>query len=383
MKPFLLPRFLDFGKTWIIQSDRLVWAFISIWALCKLVAVWESLSRPSPKIIYLISLVIFEVASIIQAAAPFSAAFIVGRVLAGIAGSDVLTGSLTIFSAEIPKAKLPYVMGTFAWIRTIASISGPVFGGAITSSSLTWRWLAEILYRTLWRSLTMLRCFWLNPIVFVAAVVPVLLIWKGRFMPEVDDDRPPIKTALLKLDYIRMVISAATTTALLLALQFGGSTYTWSDGRTIASITTRLALFFVFVIFERFKGNDALVPNMIAWTRVVMLSSIYTSTLDGAYFILVYQICTKLSSNMYNRGPRLYQSRYPYGFNQYLGSRLAIRVTASCHFLHLVSLQPWPERHWLESFITTSRSCCLVQYCLQQAVLCWRYYILTSQRQNG
>ena len=72
----------------------------------------------------------------------------------------------------------------------------------------------------------MLRCFWLNPIVFVAAVVPVLLIWKGRFMPEVDDDRPPIKTALLKLDYIRMVISAATTTALLLALQFGGSTYT-------------------------------------------------------------------------------------------------------------------------------------------------------------
>ena len=157
----------------------------------------------------------------------------------------------------------------------------------------------------------MLRCFWLNPIVSMAAAVPVLLIWKGRFIPEVDDNRPPIKTALLKLGYIGIVIFVAATTALLLALQFGGSTYTWSDGRTIASITTGLALFFIFVIFEPFKGNDALVPNRIAWTRVVMLSSIYTSTLDGAYFILVYQVCAELSSNLYNRGARLYQSRYP------------------------------------------------------------------------
>ena len=48
-------------------------------------------------------------------------------------------------------------------------------------------------------------------------------------MPEVDDDRSPIKTALLKLDYIGMVIFAAATVALLLALQFGGYFYRWKN----------------------------------------------------------------------------------------------------------------------------------------------------------
>ena len=89
---------------------------------------------------YLVSLLIFEVASIVQAAALFSVAFIVERVLAGISGSGVLAGSLTIFSEEIPKAKFPYVMGAFGWVHSIGGIAGPVIGGAIISSSLTWRW---------------------------------------------------------------------------------------------------------------------------------------------------------------------------------------------------------------------------------------------------
>ncbi|PQE20374.1 major facilitator superfamily transporter protein [Rutstroemia sp. NJR-2017a BBW] len=87
------------------------------------------------KITYMVSLLIFEMVSIIQAAAPFSEAFIVGRVFAGMGGA-----ALTIFSEEIPKSKLPYVMGTFGLVHSVGGIAGPVIGGAITSSSLTWRW---------------------------------------------------------------------------------------------------------------------------------------------------------------------------------------------------------------------------------------------------
>lgn len=92
------------------------------------------------RITYLIFLLVFEVASIVQAAAPSSPAFIIGRILAGIGGAGILTGSLTIFSATIPKAKIPYVMGSFSWVHSIGTIAGPLVGGAITSSSLTWRW---------------------------------------------------------------------------------------------------------------------------------------------------------------------------------------------------------------------------------------------------
>ncbi|KAL9615760.1 MAG: hypothetical protein Q9160_009280 [Pyrenula sp. 1 TL-2023] len=56
---------------------------------------------------FLVSLLVFEVASIVQAAAPTSASFIIGRVIAGIGGAGVLTGALTILSQEISKPKLP------------------------------------------------------------------------------------------------------------------------------------------------------------------------------------------------------------------------------------------------------------------------------------
>lgn len=92
------------------------------------------------KFVYLISLLIFKAASILQGAAPSSAAFIVGRIFSGIGGSGVLTGSLTIFSEEVPKAKLPYVMGAFGLAHSIGGIAGPIVGGAITTSTLTWRW---------------------------------------------------------------------------------------------------------------------------------------------------------------------------------------------------------------------------------------------------
>jgi MFS family permease len=93
-----------------------------------------------PRLTYLVSLLIFEAASILQAAAPSSSAFIIGRVFAGIGGSGVLAGSLTLFSEDIPKSRLPYIMGSFSWVHILGSIAGPIIGGAITTSSLTWRW---------------------------------------------------------------------------------------------------------------------------------------------------------------------------------------------------------------------------------------------------
>lgn len=89
------------------------------------------------RIIYLVSLLIFELGSIIQAAAQSSESFISGRVLAGVGAAGVLGGSLTLFSEEVPKARLPYVTGAFSWVHTIASIGAPIVGGG-NHVKLTW-----------------------------------------------------------------------------------------------------------------------------------------------------------------------------------------------------------------------------------------------------
>jgi hypothetical protein len=118
----------------------------------------------------------------------------------------------------------------------------------------------------------------------------VLYLWRGRLL-KAKTHKPPLREVLKKFDYLGIVVFAAASVSLLLGLQFGGSTYSWSNGRTIASLTVGGVLFVALVGVERWKGNDAMVPSNVIGKRVVGLSCVFTSTLDGAYFILAYQVC--------------------------------------------------------------------------------------------
>jgi len=182
----------------------------------------------------------------------------------------------------------------------------------------------------------------LNPIISAAALVPVLFLWRGKFVPESRDDKPPLKEVLANFDYPGMIVFAAAIVALLLGLQFGSTSYSWSDGRTIASLTVAGVLSLIFVAIEWGKGNNAIVPRRIIRNRVVSLSSIYTSTLDGAYFVMTYQVCGSLqpklhSVNSSHSRPR----RFPCGSNQSLASLPAILVFVFFRSSHFVSSQSW------------------------------------------
>ena len=92
------------------------------------------------KPIILGSLLVFEVGSIVQASSMTSAAFIVGRVIAGIGGAGSLQGVLIIFSKHIPQKHVAFAMGSLGWIGGVGRVGGPFIGGAIAKSRLTWRW---------------------------------------------------------------------------------------------------------------------------------------------------------------------------------------------------------------------------------------------------
>lgn len=92
------------------------------------------------------------------------------------------------------------------------------------------------------------------------------------------------------VDYPGIVIFAAAIIALLLGLQFGGSTYTWSDRRTIACLVVTGVLALILVLVEWRKGDKAIIPANVLCKREVSLSCLYTVGVDGAYFILTYQV---------------------------------------------------------------------------------------------
>lgn len=77
--------------------------------------------------------------------APNSNAFIVGRALAGLGSAGIFSGSIILFVAVMPLEKRPAVVGLMGSVFGIASIIGPLLGGAFTDRA-TWRWCFYIKY---------------------------------------------------------------------------------------------------------------------------------------------------------------------------------------------------------------------------------------------
>ncbi|KAK1996786.1 major facilitator superfamily transporter [Colletotrichum falcatum] len=240
--------------------------------LCAFQLVFGRLySRFDVKAVFLASLAVFEAGSLVCATSPSSAAFVAGRAIAGLGAAGLQSGCLVLISAALPAKKLPTYVGAIGMVYGVAAVLGPVVGGVITNSHLTWRW-----------------CFYINlPISAPPALATLFLI---RSPPPTAEQRRPLLQKIRGLDYLGMALLLPGITALLLALQLGGALLAWGDGRTIACFAVAGVLAAGFVVEQRWMGEDALVPPRLAGARVVVFGALFGFCLDGAFFTLVYYV---------------------------------------------------------------------------------------------
>ena len=202
------------------------------------------------KPVFLSGIFLFEVGSAICGAAQSSMMLIIGRAVAGLGSSGVFTGAILIMLNTVPLHRRPLLQGLFGACFGVASLAGPLLGGAFTGSGLTWRW-----------------CFYINiPLGAITIVVVMFLLKLNENKPQNRGWKHTVK----QMDPVGTILFLPGMTCLLLALEWGAAEYSWSSPRIIALLATFAALITAFVVWQyATRKTTATVPARIILQRSV------------------------------------------------------------------------------------------------------------------
>ncbi|KAK4861399.1 hypothetical protein LT330_004315 [Penicillium expansum] len=217
---------------------------------------------------------IFELGSILCGAATSSNMLIIGRAFAGMGGSGLLNGAYTIIHASVPPERQASLTGILMGISQLGLLCGPLIGGALTQRA-SWRW-----------------CFYIN--LPCAAIVGPLLIFTP--LPGHDGTKHKGQTlvsSLKRLDLLGFAMFAGAAIQVLLALNWGGSSYAWNSSTIIGLFCGSGALLIVFAAWEHYMEDGAMIPFSIMSQRVVWASCMNYGffagcLLNSTYYLPMY-----------------------------------------------------------------------------------------------
>lgn len=211
---------------------------------------------------------IFLVGSILCGAATGSNFFIVGRAVAGIGAAGVASGGLTVVITISEPAKRPMFMGLSSSMFALGIILAPIIGGALTDR-VSWRW-----------------CFWINLPAGALTVATQFFFFKPHSIPS---DRT-LAQRVRSIDIVGCLLFIPACFLVLVAMQWGGTRYPWGSGTVIGLFVGGGVLLVVFIGWEWWLGDNALIPGVVMGRRQVALGSVFAFLQLGSLAVMSYYL---------------------------------------------------------------------------------------------
>ncbi|KAF1941820.1 MFS general substrate transporter [Clathrospora elynae] len=221
------------------------------------------------KYTYLSALVIFEIGSIICASANSSAMFIVGRAVAGAGAAALYSGGMTIIGFSVPLRKRAIYIAALSSMFGIASVVGPILGGAFTDR-LSWRW-----------------CFWIN-LPFGAVSLAVVFFFFTN--PKRQYSHLSVKERIKNIDIVGAIFLICAIVCLLLTLQWGGFSYSWSNAKVWGTLLGFGLLIAIFIAIQIYQKDRATIPLRVFRQQTVLVSCLYSTLLSMALYTHIFYL---------------------------------------------------------------------------------------------
>ncbi|SPO04932.1 related to aflatoxin efflux pump AFLT [Cephalotrichum gorgonifer] len=226
--------------------------------------------RFSIKSSFLGAVFIFEVGSLICAVAQNSTTFIVGRAVAGIGTAGMFSGGIIILANTMPLRQRPMAFGIISSMWGIASVAGPLLGGAFTDH-VTWRW-----------------CFYINLPVGALAMITIFFVLHLKV--ERNPKNLPLLSRILELDLPGTAIFLPAIICLLLALQWGGTEYAWKSATIIGLFCGFGGMIIIFIGIQFWQGDNATLPPRFFKIKDLLVAMGFNFVFGAAFFPLVYYL---------------------------------------------------------------------------------------------
>ncbi|KAF8329701.1 major facilitator superfamily domain-containing protein [Cantharellus anzutake] len=224
----------------------------------------------------LFAIAVFELGSLVCGAAPNMVVLILGRSIAGMGGAGVFVSCVIVLTEITTLKQRAMYMSLIGICFAVASVLGPLVGGAF-SDHVSWRW-----------------CFYINlPIGGIAFCLLFILLETRHPYGRAETYRGygyHMVNQIARCDWMGVAITLCWGVVFILGPQWGGVTKPWNDGNVIACFVMSVVLVVVFVAWEAYMADHAMLPLKLFKYPTLRGASLVSFFEWGAFMIAVYYL---------------------------------------------------------------------------------------------